>query len=74
MQRFSMLEADIVRLKHMLDAANEIVEFTRKKTQDDFNSDRKLHLSVVHLLEIIGEAEHNDAAAKALNIIRDLVK
>ena len=50
MQRFSMLEADIVRLKYMLDAANEIVEFTRKKTQDDFNSDRKLHLSVVHLL------------------------
>lgn len=51
-----MLEADAVRFKHMLDAANEIVEFTKKKTQDDFNSDRKLHLSVVHLLEIIGEA------------------
>ncbi len=51
-----MLEADLVRLKHMLDASNEIVDFTRKKTQDDFNSDRKLHLSVVHLLEIMGEA------------------
>lgn len=51
-----MLEADIIRLKHMLDAANEIVDFTKQKTQTDFNSDRKLHLSVVHLLEIIGEA------------------
>ncbi len=51
-----MLEADFVRLKHMLDAANEIVEFTADKNMDDFKSDRKLHLSVVHLLEIIGEA------------------
>lgn len=51
-----MLEADLIRLKHMLDAANEIVEFTKDKNQNDFNSDRKLHLSVVHLLEIIGEA------------------
>jgi uncharacterized protein with HEPN domain len=51
-----MLQADIVRLKHMLDASNEIICFTRQKTQEDFNSDRKLQLSVVHLLEIIGEA------------------
>ena len=51
-----MLEVDLVRLKHMLDASNEIVEFTKDKNQDNFNSDRKLQLSVVHLLEIIGEA------------------
>lgn len=51
-----MLEADLVRLKHMLDAANEIVEFIENKDQEDFNSDRKLQLSIVHLLEIIGEA------------------
>lgn len=51
-----MLEADFIRLKHMLDAANEIVSFTKNKNQDDFKKDRKLQLSVVHLLEIIGEA------------------
>ena len=51
-----MQEADLVRLKHMLDAANEIVDFTKQKNQNDFNLDRKLQLSVVHLLEIIGEA------------------
>ncbi|MFW6120061.1 MAG: DUF86 domain-containing protein, partial [Petrotogales bacterium] len=51
-----MQEADLIRLKHMLDAANEIVKFTKDKNQDDFENDRKLHLSVVHLLEIIGEA------------------
>ena len=49
-----MLQADLVRLKHMIDATNEIIEFMMQKTQDDFNSDRKLQLSVVHLLEIIG--------------------
>jgi uncharacterized protein with HEPN domain len=51
-----MQEADLIRLKHMLDAANEIVDFTKKKNLDDFKNDRKLHLSVVHLLEIMGEA------------------
>lgn len=51
-----MLEADIVRLKHMLDAAIEIVEFMSGKSRDDLDNDRKLNLSIVHLLEIIGEA------------------
>lgn len=30
--------------------------FIENKAQDEFKHDRKLHLSVVHLLEIIGEA------------------
>lgn len=51
-----MQEADLVRLKHMLDAATEIFEFTRDKNRDDLDNDRKLSLSVVHLLEIVGEA------------------
>jgi len=51
-----MQETDLIRLKHMLDAATEIFEFTRDKNRDDFDNDRKLNLSVVHLLEIIGEA------------------
>jgi len=51
-----MQETDLIRLKHMLDATTEIFEFTRDKNRDDFDNDRKLNLSVVHLLEIIGEA------------------
>jgi len=51
-----MLEADVIRLKHMLDAANEIVSFTKDISQTEFEHDRKIQLSVVHLLEIIGEA------------------
>lgn len=51
-----MQETDLVRLKHMLDAATEILEFTRDKKKNDFYTDRMLNLSVVHLLEILGEA------------------
>jgi uncharacterized protein with HEPN domain len=40
----------------MLDAANEIIEFSKGKNREDLDSDRKLNLSLVHLLEIIGEA------------------
>ena len=51
-----MQEADYIRLKHILDASIEIVTFLENITQTEFEEDRKLHLSVVHLLEIIGEA------------------
>ncbi|MBS3802789.1 MAG: DUF86 domain-containing protein [Candidatus Thermoplasmatota archaeon] len=51
-----MQEADLIRLKHILDASVEIQSFIKDKTQEEFKQERKLHLSVVHLLEIIGEA------------------
>ena len=50
-----MQEADLVRLKHMLDSSIEIQSFIKDKTQFEFKKDRQLHLSVVHLLGIIGE-------------------
>ncbi len=40
----------------MLDSAKEITSFIKNKSFDDFREDRKLQLSIVHLLEIIGEA------------------
>ncbi len=51
-----MQEADRIRIKHMLDAVYEISNFTQEITKVEFEKDRKLHLSVVRLLEIIGEA------------------
>ena len=44
------------RLRHMLDHAREVVEFTREKTRADLDSDRVLTLALTRLLEIIGEA------------------
>jgi uncharacterized protein with HEPN domain len=40
----------------MLDAALEIEQYVQSSTREDLNHDRKLVHSLVHLLEIIGEA------------------
>ena len=51
-----MRNDDLIRLKHMLDAAREAVGFAQGKTRQDLDSDRMLLLSVVKSIEIIGEA------------------
>ena len=50
------MKADLVRVHHMLDATCEVLEFSADKTRLDLDFDRMLCLSLVHLLEIIGEA------------------
>lgn len=47
---------NVVRLRHMLDHAQEAVAMARGKTRADLDKDRQLNLSLVRLLEIIGEA------------------
>jgi len=51
-----MLDNDMVRLHHILDAVHEAVAFSQGRSQKDLYSDRMLSLSLVRLLEIIGEA------------------
>ena len=51
-----MAKDDLVRLRHMLDAAVEAVELIRGKTCADLDKDRVLSLALVRLLEIVGEA------------------
>ncbi|MFH1635933.1 MAG: DUF86 domain-containing protein [Chloroflexota bacterium] len=45
-----------VRLQHMLDAAREAIGFSEGKHRSDLDNDRMLSLSLVKLIEIIGEA------------------
>lgn len=45
-----------VRLRHMLDAAREAVQMAQGKTRAELDIDRPLNLSLVRLLEIVGEA------------------
>jgi uncharacterized protein with HEPN domain len=45
-----------VWLRHMLDHAREAVSMVQGKTRVDLDTDRKLNLALVRLLEIIGEA------------------
>jgi len=51
-----MFEDDSVRIRHILDAAREAVAFAKERIRADLDTDRKLNLSLVRLLEIIGEA------------------
>lgn len=50
------MERDEVRLRHMLDAANEAVSFMTDRSRSDLDTDSMLALAMVRLLEIIGEA------------------
>lgn len=49
-------EEDLVRLRHMLDAAREAMEYAAGRSRVDLDTDRMLMHSLVRLLEVIGEA------------------
>lgn len=49
-------EDDVVRLRHMLDAAAEAIEFAEGRTRDDLDTDRMFSRAVVRDIEIVGEA------------------
>jgi len=51
-----MFEDDNVRIRHILDAAREAASFAGGRRRMDLDTDRKLNLSLVRLLEIVGEA------------------
>ncbi len=51
-----MDESDIIRLRHMRDAANKAISFASDKTRADLDDDEKLVLSLVKCIGIIGEA------------------
>ena len=45
-----------IRLRHMLDHAREAVAMARGRSRGELDTDRQLNLSLVRLLEIVGEA------------------
>jgi len=51
-----MSRNDEVRIRHILDAAREAVRFVQGRLRTDLDTDRQLNLSLVRLLEVIGEA------------------
>jgi uncharacterized protein with HEPN domain len=53
-----------IRLRHMLDYAREAVAMAKGRTRNQLDSDRQLNLSLVRLLEIIGEAAAKVPAAQ----------
>jgi uncharacterized protein with HEPN domain len=51
-----MNENDLVRLRHMLDAAQEVIAFTTGETRASLNDDVKLTRALTMSISIIGEA------------------
>ena len=51
-----MPKDDLIRLRHMLDAAKEALSFAKDKSAKDLYANRMLALSIVKSIEIIGEA------------------
>ena len=45
-----------VYIHHMLDHATEALEMTRGRSRADLDTDRMLNLSLVRLMEVLGEA------------------
>jgi uncharacterized protein with HEPN domain len=71
MPNLNISPEDRVRLRHMLDAALEIQQYVRSATRPDLDHDPKLVHSLVHLLEIIGEAA-NQASDELQENTRDI--
>lgn len=57
-----MLAHDVVRLRHMLDAARKALEFTADGVPGGLEKDEQLALALVRLIEIVGEAAKNVSA------------
>jgi uncharacterized protein with HEPN domain len=49
-------DKDRIRLQHMLDHATEAMQMASGRVREDLDTDRQLNLSLVRLLEIVGEA------------------
>ena len=50
------VDPDSVRLRHMLDAAQKAIGFVSGKVRGDLDSDEKLALALLKLIENLGEA------------------
>ena len=47
---------DLIRLRHMAEAARTALHFCRGREQHDLDSDTMLRMALLHVVQIIGEA------------------
>ena len=52
----SKSKSDAIRIRHMLDAVNKALQFTKDKSREDLSNDELLSLALMRLLEVLGEA------------------
>lgn len=51
-------ERDPMRVQHMIEASNNVINFMKDKTLQDLENDKILFFAVVKNIEIIGEAAY----------------
>ena len=56
------VEEDVVRLRHMLESAQDAVGFVAGRSRADLDTDRMLRLALVRAIEIVGEAANKVTA------------
>ena len=49
-------ESDVVRLRHMLDAAEQALRFCAGRSRADLDGDVMLRFALVHAITVVGEA------------------
>jgi uncharacterized protein with HEPN domain len=54
-----MQRDDTVYVQHILDAARKAISFSKKRKREDLDTDEMPALSLVRLLEVIGEAANS---------------
>lgn len=55
-QGYYMIPEDEVRVRHIVDAAQEAVSFAQGQTRESLEADHMRALAITRLLEIVGEA------------------
>ena len=55
-------EDDVIRLRHMVDAAQSALGFAAGRCRADLDTDRMLLMAIVKAVEIVGEAALNTSA------------
>ncbi len=64
-------EEDAIRVRHMLEAAQQAIVFAAGRSREDLDDDRQLEFAITRAIEIVGEAasqvtEHGRAACPTL--------
>ena len=60
---------DVIRIQHMIDAAETALSFVRGRTRSDLNDDQMLLFALVRAIEIVGEAASRITAATRTAIV-----
>lgn len=53
------LEDDVIRIRHMVEAAQSALSFVAGRSREDLDADRMLLMAVVQALQVVGEAAFN---------------